>query len=56
MEYFLPYQKTRMSQSSAIAGTTDGELVNLRKVRKEKSCHLAASSYFLWGALRKLGM
>ena len=42
MEHFLPYQKIRMSQSSAISALPC-EPVSLKELRKEKNAgHLAA--------------
>ena len=43
MEYFLPYQLTKMSQSPEIAATMDGEFVSPEGTQKRKNaCHLAA--------------
>ena len=43
MEYFLPYQKPKMAQSSATASIADGELVSPEGTQEGKNtCHLAA--------------
>ena len=43
MEYFLPYQSTRMSQSLATVATTNGKAVNPEETQERKNaCYLAA--------------
>ena len=43
MEYFLPYQSTRMSQSLATVATTNGKAVNPVETQERKNaCYLAA--------------